>query len=173
MKNVKMRRRIENRTDYSSRITMLKSKLPRIVFRKTNRYIIGAYVKSKESQDSIILSVNSKELEKYGWKGYSIKNLPACYLTGMLLGKKVIDKKEDKEVILDIGLIRNIPSSKIYSFVKGLKDSGLNIRCDEKMFPDEDRISGKHIDENITKMFEKVKNDLNNYFKTINKEGKK
>ena len=170
MKNIKMRRRRESKTDYRARISMLKSNLPRIVFRKTNRYIIGAYVKSGQSQDYVVLSANSKELEKYGWQGYNIKNLPACYLTGLLLGKKIIGKKQDKNVILDLGLMRNIPKSRIYSFVKGLKDEGINIKCDEKMFPDIERIGGKHIGENINKMFEKVKKNLDAYLKTINKE---
>jgi len=167
-----MSRRRESRTDYKARITMLKSNFPRIIFRKTNRYIIGSYVKSKESQDSVTLIVNSKELEKYGWQGDSIKNLPACYLTGLLLGKKIIDKKEDKTVIMDIGLIKNMPRSKIYAFVKGLKDAGIDTKCDEKMFPDEERISGKHINEKIPQMFEKVKKDLDSHFKTINKGSK-
>jgi large subunit ribosomal protein L18 len=168
-----LKRRNENRTDYRARITMLKSNLPRIIFRKTNRYIIGAYIKSKESQDFIETYVSSKELEKYGWQGYNIKNIPACYLTGLLLGKKIIEKKGDKNAIIDIGLLRNIRNSKIYSFVKGLKDAGMGIKCDEKMFPNEERISGKDINEAMRKMFEKVKKDLDAQFKVINKENKK
>ena len=168
MRNIKMSRRRESKTDYKARITMLKSNFPRIIFRKTNRYIIGAYVKSKESQDSVTLIVTSKELEKYGWQGYSIKNLPACYLTGLLLGKKIINRKEDKTVIVDIGLLRNLSKSRIYAFIKGLKDAGVDVKCDEKMFPDEERIKGGHINESMPKMFEKVKKDLDSHFKTIN-----
>jgi large subunit ribosomal protein L18 len=165
---IRMKRRRENKTDYSARITLLKGDLPRIVFRKSNRYIIGGYVKSRGSQDEIILSVNSKELMKYGWTSYSIKNLPACYLTGILLGKKILEKKEDNELILDIGLIRNRPKSKIYSFVKGLKDVGLKVRCNEEILPEEKMIRGKD-----DKMFEKVRNNLDIHFKTLNKENKK
>jgi large subunit ribosomal protein L18 len=173
MRNIRMTRRRESRTDYPARITMLKSNSPRVTFRKTNRYIIGAYIKSKESQDSVILSVNSKELEMYGWNGYSIKNIPACYLTGLLLGKKIIDKKEDKNVIIDLGLIRNISKSRIYAFIKGLKDAEVIVKCEEEMFPSEERINGKHINESVEKMFEKVKKDLHTHYKTINKGDKK
>ncbi|MEM3405640.1 MAG: 50S ribosomal protein L18 [Candidatus Pacearchaeota archaeon] len=154
---VKMKRRREGKTDYKARIEMLKSNLPRIVFRKTNRYIIGSYVISKNAQDFVIVSVNSKELRKYGWNDYNAKNLTACYLSGFLLGKKIIKKDISKECILDIGLLRNIKGSKIYSFVKGLKESGIKIKCKEEMFPKEERIVKN-------KFFEYIKNKIENEF---------
>ena len=88
------RRRKEYKTDYKKRFALLKSGLPRIIFRKTNRYLIAQYVKSKEAQDAIVLGIDSKELLKYGWpEKESIKSSPASYLTGYLFGKKSLLEK--------------------------------------------------------------------------------
>ena len=91
MRTIK-RRRKEHKTDYLKRLKLLKSRLPRIVLRKTNRYIIAQYVTSKQTQDKIEISVNSKDLMKYKWpKEFegSLKSIPASYLTGFLIGKKI------------------------------------------------------------------------------------
>lgn len=88
-KTIKKRRRIEGKTDYKARIKMLVSGKARVLFRKTNRYIIGQFVRSKEARDSVVVGTDSRELVKYGWpKAESIKSTPAAYLTGFLLGKK-------------------------------------------------------------------------------------
>ena len=156
MRTIKRRRR-ERKTDYDARLKLLKGSLPRIVIRKTNRYIIAQLVESEKAQDSIICGANSKELLKHGWeKAGSLKSIPACYLTGLLLGKKIKDKK--KKVILDIGLFRNIKKSRIYAVLKGLVDSGLDIKFEEDIFPDEKRIKGEHLKNKID--FEKIKHKL-------------
>ena len=160
MRTIKKRRRLENKTDYKARLVMLKSELPRVVFRKTNRYVIGQLVKSKEARDFISVGLDSRDLIKYGWPKElrSIKSLPAAYLTGLLLGKKVVDKEGKIKAILDIGLLRSIPKSKEYAFLKGVCDAGVEVSCSEKMFPDESRISGKHLKKGIE--FEKIKQKI-------------
>ena len=57
MKTLK-RRRKENKTDYGKRLKLLKSGIPRIVFRKTNKYLIAQYVKSEQTKDKIEIGVN-------------------------------------------------------------------------------------------------------------------
>src|SRR3989344_4783290 len=107
---VPKKRRGESRTDYAKRLKLLKSGKPRIVFRKSNRFLTGQYVISSEAQDKVFITVSSKELLKNGWdetKINSLKTLPASYLTGMLLAKKIKEKKLDKKVIIDFGMIRN------------------------------------------------------------------
>ena len=159
---MKLKRRIEGRTNYKARINLLKSGKARIVFRKTNRYIIGQYTKSKEAKDYVVLGITSKSLLNYGWaessKG-SLKSLPASYLTGFLLGKKILDRDEN-EGIFDLGLSRSIPKSRAYAFLEGVHDSGVKIKVDRKMFPDEKKLkksSGKvdfsKIKENIEEKF--------------------
>ncbi len=148
MKNLK-RRRKEFRTDYKKRFALLKSRMPRIVFRKTNRYLIAQYAKSKEAQDKIIFGVNSKELLKYGWpEKESIKSISAAYLTGYLAGKKILLKKLE-EPILDFGMARVLNKTSPFAFIKGLVDSGVKIKCEKENFPDESRIKGEHLKNKI------------------------
>lgn len=149
---MKKTRRLEAKTDYKAREVMLRSKKPRIVFRKTNRYIIGQYIKSNQAQDAIICLAISKELLKYGWQETavgSLKAIPASYLTGFLLGKKIIDKEEKADAIFDIGLLRNVKKSKIFAFLKGVIDSGIKLNHKPQIFPDESRILGRHMQVSI------------------------
>jgi len=160
MRTIKKRRRLENKTDYKARLVMLKSELPRIVFRKTNRYVIGQLVKSKEAHDFISVGLDSRDLIGYGWpkEMKSIKSLPAAYLTGFLLGKRVVDKEGKIKAIFDLGLQRSIPKSREYAFLKGVCDAGVEIACGEKMFPDESRILGKHLKRSVE--FESIKQKI-------------
>ena len=66
MKTLK-RRRQENKTDYGKRVNVLKSGIPRVVFRKTNKYVIAEYTTSKATQDKIELGTTSKVLLMHGW----------------------------------------------------------------------------------------------------------
>src|SRR5271169_2066091 len=105
MKKVFNRRR-EGKTDYTKRIKLLSSANPRIVFRKTNRYIIAQYVTAIESKDKIEIGITSKALEKFGWPKElegSLKSITASYLTGFLIGKMILKEKKEKP-ILDIGM---------------------------------------------------------------------
>lgn len=160
MRTIKKRRRREGKTDYKARLIMLKSEKPRVIFRKTNKYIIGQLVKSKEAQDYVVIGIDSHELIKYGWPKESkdIKSLPAAYLTGFLLGKKIIDKEGKTNGIFDIGLLRNVAKSKIYGFLKGVIDAGVEINCDKKIFPDDAQIMGRHLKQGI--QFEKIKLEI-------------
>lgn len=142
IKKVAFKRRREHKTDYKLRIGLLKASKPRLVIRKTNKYIIAQIINSKESQDFTLAYTNSKELEKYSWK-LSFKNLPAAYLTGFLAAKKA-EKQNVKEAIVDIGLQRSTKGSRIYAAIKGAIDGGLRINCPEEMF-DEERIKGNHL----------------------------
>ncbi|MBM3247179.1 50S ribosomal protein L18 [Candidatus Pacearchaeota archaeon] len=156
MKLIPRRRRLEAKTNYTKRKRLLEGRKPRIVIRKTNRYIIIQYVESKAAQDSVKLTVTSKELLSKGWpesKAGSLKSLGAAYLTGLLFGKEASKLKPG---ILDSGLIRSTNGSRIYAAVKGIKDSGLNMPCGEKVFPAQERIT-KDAD-----FFEKVKKAIEN-----------
>lgn len=133
---IEKRRKRESKTDYQKRIKLLKSNLPRLVLRKTNRYVIAQYIKSEESQDKVEIGISSKELLKYGWpkenKG-SLKSIPATYFVGLLIGKKIIEKKL-KTPIIDFGLHRSTHKSRLYSFVKGLVEAGVEIKYGKKHF---------------------------------------
>jgi len=154
------KRRLEYKTDYKKRLILLKSKSLRLVIRKSNRYVTIQIVKSKDAQDEVLFSVNTKELLKYGWPKErigSLKSLPASYLGGLLLGKKVKQLKE--EIILDSGLAPNIKGSKIYAAVKGIIDSGIKVKHNEKIFPSVDRMEGKNSKIEL-KTFNKIKETI-------------
>jgi len=154
------RRRRENKTDYLKRLKLLKSEKPRLVFRRTNKYIIVQYVVSDEARDKIIFGVNSNELLKYGWpkeaKG-SLKSVPANYLIGYLIGKQINSKKLETPIV-DFGMLQTLHKTKVYSFLKGVIDSGIKINCKEEAFPEEERIKGGALKNKIK--FEEIKSKI-------------
>lgn len=154
------RRRKEGKTDYLKRLKLLKSGKPRVVFRRTNRYILAQYVVSNEAKDKVVFGTTSKELLTYGFpekSAGSLKSISASYLTGLLTGKKIISKKLEIP-ILDAGMIRVIHKTKIYGFIKGLIDAGIKINCDEENFPEEERIKGNQLKNKIP--FEEIKSQI-------------
>ncbi|MEM4326089.1 MAG: 50S ribosomal protein L18 [Candidatus Pacearchaeota archaeon] len=158
MKTQKRRRRLF-KTDYKKRIAFLKSNSPRIVFRRTNKYIIAQYIESNEAQDRVRYGLTSKHLLKYGWpKDFenSLKSLPASYLIGLLLGKYIRNKKTEK-VVIDSGISRKVYGGRFFAFLNGLKDSGVNIKCNEEFFPSKERIKGKDLKRDFSKFFDEIK----------------
>jgi len=145
LKRLPPRRRRRGLTDYRKRYKLVKSGLPRLVIRKTDRYVIVQVIKPKKGGDETLLTVTSKNLSKYGWKA-GFKNTPAAYLTGLLAGM-LAKKKGVEKAIVDTGLHRVIKGSKIFAVVKGFIDSGVEVPVDEDMLPDEERIKGAHISE--------------------------
>ena len=142
LKRMPPKRRRLGLTDYRKRLKLVKSGLPRLVVRKTNKHIIVQVIKPKFGGDETILTVTSKKLREFGWKA-SLKNTPAAYLTGLLAGL-LIKSKIDKAV-LDIGLHRPSKESKVFAAALGFKDSGIEISVGEEIPPEEDRIKGAHI----------------------------
>lgn len=153
--SVRFKRRREGKTNYRQRVDYLKSKKPRLVIRKSNKYIITQIIEYSIKGDKTLFSVNSKTLEKLGWN-YSKKSIPAAYLTGLLLGKTT----KIKECILDLGDLHSREGTRIYAVAKGFKDAGSKLPCDEKMFPKQERIEGKHISDKVAKKFEEVKKKI-------------
>ena len=96
MKTIRKRRK-KGKTNYRRRIGLLKSEMPRVVIRKSNKYISIQYVKSNGAKDKVVVGASSKELIKYGWPenlAGSLKSVPAAYITGYLTGKKIIKKEK-------------------------------------------------------------------------------
>ena len=152
------KRRREGKTDYKRRLKLLTSKKPRLVVRKSLKYLTASIVEFSEEGDKILTTASSKELKKMNWK-FATDNLPAAYLTGLILGKKAA-KINVKEVVLDAGLNPSTKGSRIYALAKGVLDSGIKVPISEEVFPSEDRIKGKHINEDVPQEFEKIKGKL-------------
>ncbi len=163
---INKRRKREYKTDYLKRIKFLKSNSPRVVFRKTNKYLIAQYTTSKEAKDKIEFGLTSKELLKFGWPkefSGSLKSISAAYFLGLLMSKKIKEKKLQKPII-DFGMIRMISKTKTYGFLKGLKDGGIDISCKKELFPEENRIKGEHLKNKIP--FEEILNRISNTSKS-------
>lgn len=158
--SVKFARKRKGVTDYRKRLKLLISGKPRLVIRKSLNNIIAQIVEYSPEGDKIIASANSTELKKYGWN-FNRGNLPAAYLTGLLVGKKAKEAGIN-EAILDAGCYFPTRGSRIYSAMKGAK-LYINVPSSEEVLPSEERIKGKHIKhiaEDISKEFEKVKSRI-------------
>jgi len=152
------KRRREGKTDYKRRLKLLTSRKPRLVVRRSLKYLTANIVQFSENGDHTLATASSKELKKMNWK-FATDNLPAAYLTGLILGKKAA-KANVKEVVLDIGLNSSTKGNRIYSLVKGVLDSGIKVPISEDVFPSEDRIKGVHIKPEVVQEFEKIKGKL-------------
>jgi large subunit ribosomal protein L18 len=159
---VKFRRRREGKTSYKKRLALLKSNLPRLVIRRSNKYITSEVIDYAKKGDKVLAHTHSSHLKKDGWK-FGVGNLPAAYLTGLKLGAKL--KGKVKKAVLDHGLCTSTKGSLIYACLKGFLDSGIEVKHNPKIFPDESRIKGEHIAKyskkpDITKNFENVKKKI-------------
>lgn len=143
LKRLPPKRRRLGLTDYKKRLKLVKSGLPRLVVRKTNRYVIVQVIKPKLGGDETLVTVISKKLADFGWKA-GFKNTPAAYLTGLLAGL-LAKKKGVKKVVVDIGLHRAVKGSKVFAAIKGFMDSGADVSAGGEIFPDEERIKGATI----------------------------
>ncbi len=140
---VPYRRRREGKTNYRKRLKLLLSRKPRLVVRITNRRVIAQIIEYHPDGDRVLVGVDSSMLTKYGWKG-DLNNTPAAYLTGLLVGKKALEKGI-KEAILDIGLHTPTKGGRVFAVLKGAVDAGMEIPHSPEILPDESRIRGEHI----------------------------
>ena len=164
-------RKLQGKTDYKKRLRLLLSKKPRLVIRKSIKNIHMQIVEYHANGDKILASADSSELKKLGWDLNS-GNVPAAYLTGLLLAKKARGKKIS-EVIVDIGLNTPTKGSRIFAALKGAIDNGLNTPHSENMFPDEKRINGEKIQEYINLKDKLSSHQFSKYFKNKSDIGKK
>jgi len=154
---MKLKRRIENKTDYKKRLALIKSGKARLVIRKSLSNISVQFIEFNPEGDKTLASAFSAELKKFGWE--KTGNVSGAYLTGFLAGKKAKSKKIN-EAILDLGLQTSTKGSRLYAALKGVLDSGINVSHSEEILPDENRIKGKHISEDLEKKFEDVKKKI-------------
>jgi len=136
-------RRKSGKTDYRARKALILSGKPRIVVRGSLRNMIAQIVASKPEGDRVLVSAQSRELIKYGWKA-SRGNLSAAYLTGFLCGSKA-KAQGTEEAISDIGLHSPTKGARIFAVLKGVSDAGIEVPQSEEKLPDEERIKGAHI----------------------------
>lgn len=135
------RRIRERKTNYRKREKLLVGKKDFVTVNVSDQNISAQLIRPDLLGDKVMASVHSNELLSYGWKG-SRKNIPSCYLVGLLLGKKCLQKKISS-AILYIG--KRHFTTKIAACLKGLSEAGLELPFSESILPSEDRIQGNHI----------------------------
>lgn len=164
-KTVQFRRKREGKTDYRKRLKLLLSNKPRAVIRKSLKNITVQFIEYSSKGDKVIAAASSKELEKkYSWK-ISRSNIPCAYLTGLIAGKKCVEKGL-KEAVLDMGLAESVKGSRIYAALKGISDAGVKIKHSEEVLPSKDALSGGQIAKYAAAL---KKEDEEEYKRTFNK----
>jgi len=137
-------KRIRNgRTNYRKRAALLLSKRRFVTITVSDENVQAQIAYPMLKGDVTITSSHSRELTRFGWNG-SLNSLPACYLTGLLLGKKSLRKEVD-EAILYTG--KNPFTSRVAACLKGIIDSGMKVPASDSSFPPEERLMGNHIAE--------------------------
>jgi|TARA_B100001964_G_scaffold244189_1_gene324661 large subunit ribosomal protein L18 len=160
---VSFRRKRVGKTDYRRRVKLLLSRTPRLVVRMGTKEISAQLVSYNLNGDIVLVSAQSRELRKYGWKAAN-SNIPAAYLTGLLLGKRAIGANQ-KNGIFDIGFQSPKIGGKIFAVLKGALDAGLKIPHKEDAFPHESRIRGEHVSNFAELLKDNRKNVFSDYFK--------
>jgi large subunit ribosomal protein L18 len=156
-----------HKTNYRKRQALLISKQNFVTIKITNQNLIAQVLKPEIRGDRVKVSTHSRELRRYGWKG-SLNSLPACFLAGILLGRKALEKGV-KNAILYIG---NKPfTSRVAACAKGIVHAGVNIPISSESFPSEHRLNGQHIANYATKLKEENIEKYNKYFSSIIREG--
>jgi len=168
---VKFRRRREGKTDYFARKKLVvqdknKYNTPkyRMIVRSSNANITCQIAYARLEGDIVIAAAYSHELPRYGVKN-GLTNYAACYCTGLLLARRILQKfkldsvyqgnqeingemysVEDNDdgpgafrACLDVGLARTSTGAKVFAAMKGAVDGGLDIPHSEKRFPGYDR----------------------------------
>ena len=155
------RRRKSGLTDYRRRLKLLRGRKPRAVVRVSNSRTTCQLVDWSASGDLVKISITGSDLsKKYGWPAdFSKKSVPASYLVGYAMGKAALAQGAE-EAILDIGLAASTPGNRVFSALKGMVDAGLEIPHSDGVLPDEDRVNGTHISDDIAAAVESAKTNI-------------
>ncbi|NHJ02228.1 MAG: 50S ribosomal protein L18 [Candidatus Heimdallarchaeota archaeon] len=164
---VPFRRRREGKTNYHLRRRLVKSNAIRAVVRVTNGHCLVQFVEANIYGDKTLSSTHSKELKSFNWL-VATSNLPSAYLVGYLAGFKA-KKAGIAGAILDIGLNPPVYGSRVFSALKGVVDSGIDIPHSDKIFPDDKRINGTHISEYANALKEDNKDFYDKQFSKYHK----
>jgi large subunit ribosomal protein L18 len=165
------RRRRMGLTDYRARKKALGSRGVLLAVRISGKNVTAQFIKPQVKGDVVLSSSHSHELKKHGWKG-SLKSTPACYLLGLLAGRKAKEKGIE-EAFLYNGVIPFVRGSRLSAFAKGVVDSGLKVPVSSEVFPNEERLSGATIASFAAKLLKEDKEEYATRFGSLVKLGLK
>ena len=157
-------KRIRNgRTNYRKRAALLLSRRRFVTITVSDENVQAQIAYPMSKGDVTITSSHSRELTRFGWNG-SLNCLPACYLTGLLLGRKSLRKEVD-EAVLYTG--KNPFTSRVAACLKGIIDSGMKVPASDSSFPPEERLVGNHIAEYARILRDENKDAYNSRFSRL------
>ncbi|HVC27073.1 MAG TPA: 50S ribosomal protein L18 [Nitrososphaerales archaeon] len=163
------RRRRIGATDYRARKKIITSSVPLLAVRVSSKNVSAQFIRPKAEGDQVVSSAHSRNLKKLGWKG-STKSVPACYLLGLLAGKRAKEAGIEK-VYLYNGLSSFVNGSRVSALVKGVKDAGIDVPMSDEVAPSEDRITGKATADYARSLLEKDKEKYSKLFSGLIKTG--
>ena len=156
----------QHKTNYRKRAAILIGRHHFITIKVTNQNVLTRLLDPDIKGDKVLATAHSRELVKQGWSG-SLNSLPACYLTGILLGKKCLEKNFDSGVLYT-GL--NPFTSRVAACLKGIVDAGVHVPASEDSFPEQDRLEGNHIAD-YAKLLQQDKSKYESRFSLLLKNG--
>lgn len=156
---VPFRRRRAGKTDYRSRLALLRSGRPRAVVRFSRGRVMVALTEYDPTGDRVIAAAESSELTRAGYPEHGRVATPAAYLVGYLAGLRAAAAGKT-EAVLDVGLRRPTGGGRLLSALKGLLDAGLDIPHGETTFPSVDRLNGTHLRPPLPKPLEAYKAEV-------------
>jgi len=157
-----------DKTNYRKRAALLIGRHSFVTVKVSDQNVAAQVLKPTPTGDIVVASAHSRELAKQDWKG-AFNNLPACYLTGLLMGKKTLEKGV-KNAVLYIG--KDHFTSRVAACLKGIVDSGVTMPVSEESLPPEERITGRHIAKYASTLKEDQE-EYNSRFSAILKNGLK
>ena len=125
--------------------------------RRSSKNLTVQFAEFNMGGDKILASATSKKLREMGWE-HSCSSIPAAYLTGYMAGKAAL-KAGIEYAVVDMGPQKPQKGGVLFAAVAGLCDAGMDIPHGD-VFPAEDRLLGKHIDEGIEAEIESLKKKM-------------
>lgn len=156
--HVKFRRRREGRTDYRKRLALLKSGKTRAVVRRQNNTTIVQFIDFDPEGDIVRAQATSRDLESLGYQGHP-GNLPAAFLTGLLAGQRATEAGI-AEAVLDLGPHNPQPQTGVFAALKGVLEAGIDVPHGEAVLPEDDRVTGAHISDEVTANVDDVRTSI-------------
>ena len=163
------RRRRMGATDYRARKKIITSSIPLLAVRVSSKNVSAQFIRPKAEGDQVVSSAHSRNLMKLGWKGSS-KSVPACYLLGLLAGKRAKEAGVEKAYLYN-GLSSFVNGSRVSALVKGVKDAGVDVPMADEVAPSEDRITGKMNAEYAKSLLAEDKEKYSKVFSGLIKSG--
>ncbi len=163
------RRRRMGVTDYRARKKIITSSVPLLAVRVSSKNVSAQFIKPRAVGDEVVSAAHSRNLKKLGWKG-SLKSVPACYLLGLLAGKRAKEQGIEKAYLYN-GLSKFVNGSRVSALVKGVKEAGVDVPMADDVAPSEESVSGKATAEYAKSLLAENKEKYSKLFSGLLKAG--